>query len=96
MTGVKHDVIPYGMALGEVGYLAGLNYVGLERRGYNRDQVQAMLKAFRQLFEERGTLAERTEKVANDFKADENVMRMIDFIRAKDARSILQPKTGAG
>jgi UDP-N-acetylglucosamine acyltransferase len=70
--------------------------VGLERRGFTKEQVQGLMKAFRQLFEEKGTLAERTEKVANDYKSDAAVMKMIDFIRAKEGRSVLQPKTGTG
>jgi len=94
MTGVKNDVIPYGIVMAEPAHLAGLNFVGLERRGYSKEQVQVLLKGFRQLFEGEGSLAERMEKVSNDYKDDQNVMSMIEFIRAKDNRSILQPKTG--
>lgn len=94
MTGVRNDVIPYGMVMDDTGYLAGLNYVGLERRGYTKEQVQALLKGFRTLFGGEGTFAERAEKVANDYKDDQNVMRMIEFIRAKESRNILQPRTG--
>lgn len=94
MSGVEYDVIPFGLVKGERAQLAGLNYVGLERRGFTKDQVQTLLKAFKQLFDSQGTLAERTEKVANDYGQETVVMRMIDFIRAKDGRSLLQPKTG--
>jgi len=96
MSGVEHDVIPFGLVKGERAHLAGLNYVGLERRGFTKDQVQVLLKAFRQLFEGGGTLAERTDKVANDYAAEQVVMRMIDFIRAREGRSVLQPRTGTG
>lgn len=94
MSGVEHDVIPFGLVKGERAQLAGLNYVGLERRGFTKEQVQSLMKAFKQLFDSTGTLAERTEKVANDYKDEQVVMRMIDFIRAKEGRSVLQPKTG--
>jgi UDP-N-acetylglucosamine acyltransferase len=94
MTGVKHDVIPYGLVMDDTGYLAGLNHVGLERRGYTKDQIQVLLKGFRYLFEGEGTFAERTARAANDYKDDQNLMQMIDFIRARDSRPILQPRTG--
>lgn len=94
LTGVKHDVVPYGVVSGEAGCLIGINFVGLERRGYTKEQVQALLKGYRILFASEGTLSERTEKAANDFHNDEHVMSMVEFIRAKDTRSILQPKTG--
>jgi UDP-N-acetylglucosamine acyltransferase len=91
MSGVEHDVIPFGLVKGERAHLAGLNYIGLERRGFTKEQVQALMKAFKQLFDTQGTLAERTAKVANDYQADDIVMRVVDFIRAKEGRSILQP-----
>jgi UDP-N-acetylglucosamine acyltransferase len=95
MSGVEYDVIPFGLVKGERAQLAGLNYIGLERRGFAKEEVQALLRAFKQLFDgQHGTLAERTERVANDYAADRTVMRVIDFIRAKEGRSLLQPKTG--
>jgi UDP-N-acetylglucosamine acyltransferase len=96
MSGVEYDVIPFGLVKGERAHLAGLNYVGLERRGFTKEQVQVLLKAFRQLFEGAGTLAERTEKVANDYRSEQAVMRIIDFMRAKEGRSLLQPKAANG
>ena len=95
MSGVEYDVIPYGLVKGERAHLAGLNYVGLERRGFTKDQVQLLMKAFRQLFDNNGTLAERINTVANDFGGEQAVMRMIEFIRAKEGRSVLQPKSAA-
>lgn len=96
MSGVEYDVIPFGLVKGERAHLAGLNYIGLERRGFTKEQVQALMKAFKQLFEGAGTLSERIEKVASDYKEEQTVMRMIDFIRAKEGRSILQPKATNG
>ncbi|MBI1216404.1 MAG: acyl-ACP--UDP-N-acetylglucosamine O-acyltransferase [Alphaproteobacteria bacterium] len=96
MSGVEYDVIPFGLVKGERAHLAGLNYVGMERRGFTKEQIQGLMKAFRQLFESDGTLAERADKVANDYAADQTVMRMIDFIRGREGRSLLQPKTGTG
>ena len=96
MSGVEHDVIPYGLVKGERAYLAGLNYVGLERRGFNKDQIKLLMKAFKDLFDEKGTLSERAARVANDFKDEQAVMRMIEFIGARENRSILQPKAAGG
>jgi len=92
MSGVEHDVIPFGLVKGERAYLAGLNYIGLERRGFKKPQIQSIMKAFKQLFANVGTLSDRINDVANDYDDDKSVMRMIDFIREKEDRSILQPK----
>ena len=37
LAGVENDVIPFGMALGNRAALAGLNVVGLKRRGFSRE-----------------------------------------------------------
>ena len=35
MTGVLHDVIPYGLSIGNRNYLQGLNLIGLRRANFN-------------------------------------------------------------
>ena len=38
LSGLENDLIPYGMALGNRAHLAGLNIVGLKRRGFSRER----------------------------------------------------------
>lgn len=92
MSGVEHDVIPYGLVKGDRAFLAGLNYVGLERRGFGKDQVQGLMKAFRELFDETGTLNERVETAAQTYSDDRIVMMMVEFIRGRDNRSLTKPR----
>ncbi len=94
MSGVESDVIPFGLVKGERACLAGLNMVGLERRGFSRDDVRALRDAYRALFGRKGTLAERMVETAERFKDQPNVAAMIDFIRASSARPLCQPKKG--
>ncbi len=92
MTGVENDVIPYGAVTGNRAHLSGLNLVGIKRRGYGRDDIHALRNAYRLLFAPEGTLAERLEEVADQFKAVAPVMEIVDFIRDDSSRSICQPK----
>ncbi len=92
MTGVENDVIPYGAVTGNRAHLSGLNLVGIKRRGYGRDAIHALRNAYRLLFAPEGTLAERLEEVADQFKAVAPVMEIVDFIRDDSSRSICQPK----
>ncbi len=96
MSGVENDVIPYGLVMGERARLSGLNLVGLERRGYSRDDVQALRSAYRMLFGPEGTLAERLEEVARSFQHHRVVSDIVAFIKAKASRAICQPRTGNG
>jgi UDP-N-acetylglucosamine acyltransferase len=97
VTGVERDVIPYGSVMGDRARLVGLNMVGLQRRGFSREDVQALRIAYQMLFENgSGTLAERVDAVAARFPAVKPVSDIIEFIRADNARGLVQPKANGG
>jgi UDP-N-acetylglucosamine acyltransferase len=92
MSGVENDVIPYGSVTGNRARLEGLNIVGLRRRGFSRNEIAVMRKAYRLLFAEEGTMAERLEDVAEMYKEYDAVMDIVGFIRRDSSRAICQPK----
>lgn len=92
MSGVENDVIPYGSVTGNRARLSGLNVVGLKRRGFSRADVTALRKAYRLMFAEEGTMAERLDDVSEMYKDSGPVMEIIQFIRSDSSRSICQPK----
>lgn len=95
MSGLENDLIPYGMALGNRAHLSGLNIVGLQRRGFSRNDIHDLRRAYRALFAAEGTLAERTEDVAKEFATQPIVQEIIAFIRAGGKRSLCTPKDAA-
>ncbi|CBS86408.1 acyl-ACP--UDP-N-acetylglucosamine O-acyltransferase [Azospirillum lipoferum] len=92
MSGVENDVIPFGLVMGDRARLAGLNLVGLERRGFKKDDIHALRAAYRMLFGPEGTFAERVEEVGRDFGERALISDVLSFIRAKEARSLCQPR----
>ncbi len=96
MSGVEHDVIPYGMAIGERAWLQGLNIVGLKRQGFARADIQAMSEAYAMLFGRDDTLAERVERVAEELGGTGGVDQIVDFVRAESARALCRPRTNNG
>ncbi len=92
MSALDSDVIPYGRVKGERAFLAGLNLVGLERRGFDKAQVRGLQRAFNQLFGDEGTLDERIEIVSNDFPDDETISKIIEFAKAKTKYPLCQPQ----
>ena len=95
MSGVENDVIPYGSVVGNRAHLSSLNVIGLKRRGFSRDVIHDLRKAYRLLFAEEGTMAERIADVADEFAHVEPVMEIVDFIRsgAASSRAICQPRS---
>jgi UDP-N-acetylglucosamine acyltransferase len=95
MSGIENDLIPYGMAIGNRAHLAGLNLVGLRRRGFSRDAIHDLRRAYRLLFAAEGTLKERVEDVAAEFNDHPQVHEILDFIRDGGDRSICMPAPSA-
>jgi len=91
MSGVENDVIPYGSVVGNRAHLSSLNLVGLKRRNFSRDMIHDIRKAYRLIFAEEGTMAERLADVADEFSDNEPVMEIVEFIRHASKRQICQP-----
>lgn len=93
---VETDIIPYGMVLGHPAYLHGLNIIGLRRRGFSREQIHDLRRAYRLLFADEGTLAERVEDVAlaEEFVRHPTVHEILDFIRLGGERAFCTPREG--
>ena len=96
MSAIENDVIPYGMAMGNRAHLAGLNIIGLRRRGFSRDQIHDIRRAYRLLFADEGTLSERVEDVAAEFATHPFVHEILDFIREGKERAICMPRDPVG
>lgn len=92
MSGLENDLIPYGMALGNRAHLSGLNIVGLQRRGFSRADIHDLRRAYRLLFAAEGTLMERVQDVAAEFKEHPIVVEIVEFIRAGGKRSLCTPR----
>jgi UDP-N-acetylglucosamine acyltransferase len=91
MSGLENDLIPYGMALGNRAQLAGLNIVGLQRRGFSREDIHSLRRAYRALFANEGTLLERVDDVEKEFGAHPIVEEIVAFIRSGGKRSLCMP-----
>lgn len=91
MSGVEHNIIPYGSAMGNRARLMGLNIIGLKRRGFSRDDIHVLRTAYRLLFAEEGTMAERLSDVAEIYSKNETVMEIVEFIGADSSRAVCQP-----
>jgi UDP-N-acetylglucosamine acyltransferase len=94
LTGVEADVIPYGMVTGNRASLSGLNLIGLKRRGLGRDTIHTLRNAYRLLFAQEGTFAERLADVEELFKDTKEVMEIVAFARVDSVRGLVMPNRG--
>ena len=86
------DLIPFGMAIGNRGRLAGVNIVGMRRRGFTNDDIQNVRRAYKALFAEEGTLRERVNQVAQEFSDSAPVQMIVAFLREGGDRNVVTPR----
>jgi UDP-N-acetylglucosamine acyltransferase len=82
LSGVRADVIPWGMAHGLLANLVGLNVVGMRRSGVSKAEVLTIRRAYQALFFGEGEFRARLDSVEREFGGDARVARVIAFIRA--------------
>lgn len=92
MSGVENDVIPFGSVMGERGRLAGLNVIGMKRRGFDKAELHVLRGAYRTLFSDAGVMEERIAAVEAAHGANPAVRAILDFIRAESSRGLIQAR----
>jgi UDP-N-acetylglucosamine acyltransferase len=94
LSGIWGNLIPFGYGRGQLADLAGLNVVGLKRRGATSADLHRLRRAYRQLFLGEGVFAECVDAVARDFAEDPLIKKIISFIRAGGKRPLMRPRAG--
>ena len=90
MTGVLHDVIPYGLSTGNRNILQGLNLIGLRRAKFENKTIMELSEAYKQIFCSKN-INENINKLNGVFKENPLVKDVIDFITKDKKRSICTP-----
>ena len=90
MTGVLHDVIPYGLSTGNRNSLRGLNLIGLRRAKFKNKEIMGLSQAYKNIFATKN-LTENISNLNGSFKENPLVKNVVDFITKDKKRSICTP-----
>jgi UDP-N-acetylglucosamine acyltransferase len=90
VSGVEADVIPFGSVIGNRARLAGLNVIGLKRRGFDKTQIQLLHSAFRDLFRHEGVFAQRLAEVRARYGSEPLIAEVLAFIDAPSHRGLIR------
>ncbi|MEN6374951.1 MAG: acyl-ACP--UDP-N-acetylglucosamine O-acyltransferase [Smithella sp.] len=83
-SGVNKDVPPYTTAAGNHAKLFGLNLIGLKRRGFSEETINALKKAYRIIFRSRLLLNAAIEKVEAEVGDFPEVRHFVNFIKESE------------
>lgn len=88
---VTSDIIPYASVIGNHAYLAGLNVVGMKRRGMDRTTIHALRSAYKVLFNDKGAFKDRVIHAKDQFGHLKEAQEIINFIEYDASRALMMP-----
>lgn len=88
VSGLRGDVIPYGLVSGQFARLEGLNVVGMRRRRFTHQRLQLVREFYQKLFHSPGIFADRLAAVRPMASADPAIAEILAFIDAGDKRPL--------
>jgi UDP-N-acetylglucosamine acyltransferase len=89
MSRVSQDIIPYALTASEPTRVAGINVVGLQRRGFSAEARAALKKAHHIIYREDLNTAQAVEKLKAELGDVAEVRDIIDFMETSE-RGILK------
>lgn len=88
MSGVRGDIIPFGIVNGQRAKMEGLNVVGMKRRGFTPARFKTVWTFYNQLFLGEGVFAKRLEAAKTLRGTDPAIDDILDFIAAAKHNSL--------
>ena len=86
---IQKDVCPYALVGGYPLKTIGLNLIGLKRRGFPKETIEALSKAFRILFRSKFNTSQAIEKIKSEVEPISEIKHIIDFI-SQSERGIIK------
>lgn len=80
-TRTAQDILPYSMIARDPAAYCGLNSVGLRRRGFERDTIDNIHRAYQIILQGTGLLKDLLLKVEEEIPSSEETNYILDFIR---------------
>ncbi len=79
---VNKDIIPFSKAQGNYAVIRATNKIGLQRKGYSREEILNVHKAIRIITYGTKTIDEAMERIAKECFPSETIQYLINFIRS--------------
>jgi UDP-N-acetylglucosamine acyltransferase len=92
-SAVRQDILPFVRAAGNPCRPAGLNTVGLRRRGLSPESIRDLERAYRIVFHSGLGVDQAAARLQEEFPETEEVGRLVDFLGQAD-RGLARPAKG--
>lgn len=82
MAGVLSDVAPYTKVFGVPAAYIGINYVGIKRRGFTKEQIDTIHEAYRVFYQRGMNASQATDHMVEYINPTDELTEIIEFIKS--------------
>lgn len=91
-SGTRQDIPPYAKADGRPAIIAGMNTVGMKRRGLSQEDRNLIKEAYKYLFYSGLNTSQALEKIEQELDmSNEHVRHLVEFVRSSQ-RGVIKAK----
>jgi UDP-N-acetylglucosamine acyltransferase len=83
-TVVTQDALPFVKTVGNRAEAFGINTIGLERRGFTPEAIQALKRAYRFLFQSKLNTGQAIERIEAELSQFDECRYLVSFIRSSE------------
>ena len=81
---INKDIPPFIRVMGEPIRYGGTNHIGLERKGFSKEAILEIKRAYKILFQSDLLIAEASEKIKNELQQLPEIKLILEFIQRSD------------
>lgn len=81
---INKDVPPYIRAMGEPPRYGGTNFIGLDRKGFSREVILEIKRAYKLIFHSEYTVSEAAEIIGKNINMSDEIQNILDFLKRSD------------
>jgi UDP-N-acetylglucosamine acyltransferase len=81
---INKDIPPYILAMGDPAKYGGINRIGLERKGFNKNVLLTIKRAYKIIYQSSYTMQEAITAMQEQLEPYQEIKEIIDFINRSD------------
>jgi UDP-N-acetylglucosamine acyltransferase len=81
---INKDIPPFIKVMGEPIRYGGTNSIGLERKGFSKEVIMEIKRAYRIIFKSEHTMSEAAAAIQKELKSFDEIKLIVEFIKRSD------------
>ncbi|UCE07534.1 MAG: acyl-ACP--UDP-N-acetylglucosamine O-acyltransferase [bacterium] len=81
---INKDIPPYIRVMGDPARYGGTNYVGLERKGFSKETILEIKRAYRFIYQSSDTVSEAAKRIKKELQSLPEIQQILEFINRSD------------